>query len=81
MVCPRCGSDNVSVQVVQESRLVNHRHGVAWWLFIGWWWLPFKWLFLALPALIAKLFFRRKVLEQRTATVGVCQYCGHHWNV
>lgn len=25
------------------------RHGASWWLFIGWWWRPCKWLFYTVP--------------------------------
>ena len=25
------------------------KHGCAWWLCIGWWWLPVKWVFYNVP--------------------------------
>lgn len=79
MNCPKCGSSNVNAQVIQETRIENHHHSILWWIFIGWWWLFFKWLFLTVPALIAKVFFRRKVVKQKTVTKWVCQDCGHNW--
>lgn len=32
----------------------HKRHGAAWWLFIGWWWYPCKWLFYSIPRFILK---------------------------
>ena len=60
MKCAKCGSENVTVQVINEVKLKNKHHGVIWWLFIGWWWIPFKWLFLTIPALIIKIFGGKK---------------------
>ena len=36
MVCKKCGSDKVTVQAVTEVK--TKKHGILWWLFIGWWW-------------------------------------------
>ena len=56
MICPKCGSQNVAIQVVNEVKLKNAHHGCLWWLIIGWWWIPIKWIFLTFPALLAKIF-------------------------
>ena len=29
MTCPKCGSDNVSVQIVTETKIKQKRHGIA----------------------------------------------------
>lgn len=80
MVCPKCGSENVNVQMVTDTQLVNKKRGCLWWLCIGWWWLPFKWLFLTLPALIVKIFApKRKTLKTTHTNMCVCQACGHSW--
>ena len=44
MRCPKCKSDNVNVQVVDETdtRIVAKHHGIIWWILIGWWWVPIK---------------------------------------
>ena len=82
MYCPECGSPNVNVQVVQVTQLVPKRRGVIWWVCVGWWWLPFKWLYLTIPALIVKIFApKRQILVQTTHSVCVCQDCGHHWDI
>ncbi len=80
MVCPKCGSENVNVQAISETQLKNARHGCVWWLFFGWWWIPIKWIFLFVPALIVKIFGHKKVkLETQHKTMCVCQSCGHGW--
>lgn len=82
MKCPKCGSENVSVQVVTETQLKEKKHGVFWWICVGWWWLPLKWLFLTLPALIVKIFapkkYKTKTIQK---SVAVCQNCGKRWEV
>ena len=82
MRCPKCGSENVSVQMVSETQLKEKHHGIFWWLFIGWWWIPVKWVFFTLPALIVKIFapkkYKTKTLHKSMA---VCQNCGKHWQV
>ncbi len=80
MVCPKCGSNNVNVQMVTETQIKNKRHGIFWWLFIGLWWIPLKWLFFTVPALIVKIFApKRKKLVSTHKSMCVCQSCGHSW--
>ena len=80
MVCPYCGSDNVTVTVFNKVSIKDKYHGAVWWLFIGWWWVPTKWVFLTLPAILMKLFGRKKQKivnsEQRRC---VCHNCGGVW--
>lgn len=99
MICPNCASTNTSGQVFQEntgSKTVSHtrskyksrRHGLLWWVFIGWWWWFFKLCFF--PIL---LLFRRpwRVKGKSTtvsnttnkvgySTVFLCNDCGYRWN-
>lgn len=82
MKCPKCGSENCSVQVVTETELKEKKHGLIWWLCVGWWWLPFKWLFLTLPALVVKLLAPKKYkTKTHTKKIAVCNSCGKSWNV
>ena len=81
MKCPKCGAQNVTVTVVNDVKLKDKHHGFLWWLCVGWYWVPFKWLFLTLPALIFKIFSHKKqkvVSKQRT--VCCCQSCGYTWD-
>ena len=81
ITCPKCGSNNVNVQVVSESQLVTKHHGIIWWLLIGWWWIFIKWLVFTIPALLAAIFIgKRKKMKTVTKKVNVCQNCGHSWN-
>lgn len=80
MVCPKCNSSNVTVQVVSETQLKTKHKGLLWWCFIGWWWFFVKWLVFTIPALIVKIFSPKKY---KAATVHksmcVCQDCGNSW--
>lgn len=79
-MCPKCKSDNVTVQVVTESQLKTKHHNIFWWIIIGWWWIPVKWIVLFIPALLAKIFIpKRQKLKQNNVSMCVCQSCGHNW--
>ena len=80
MKCPKCGSENVNVQLVTETNLKTVHHGLFWWLFIGWWWWPIKWLVFTIPALIVKIFAPKKYKTKiKHRSMCVCQDCGNHW--
>lgn len=82
MKCPKCGSERVTVSVINEVHLVDRHHGLVWWLLVGWWWIAIKWLFLTLPALIVKLFGRRKQTTKNTKVkICTCQNCGNAWKI
>ncbi len=82
MVCKKCGSNNVNIQVVNEQKLVTKHHGILWWICIGWWWIPVKWIFLTIPALLFAIFVgRRKQIKNIQKKVAVCQNCGNTWNI
>lgn len=79
-VCPACQSDRITVQVVTESQLERVRHGAIWWVLVGWWWVPVKWLFFMFPALIVKIFAPKKQKIVSThKSMFVCQSCGNMW--
>ena len=82
MKCPKCGSENCSVQVVTETEVKEKKHGIIWWICVGWWWVPIKWLFFTLPALIIAIFKPKKYkTKTHTKKVAVCNSCGKSWNV
>ena len=80
MICPRCGSTNVTHQAFQEqsssttvskttSKYKEKGHGCLWWLLIGWWWWIVDillWTFFFVPRLLAKLFKRKKYVGKST---------------
>jgi rRNA maturation endonuclease Nob1 len=78
MVCPRCGSQNVVVQAVTETR--SRGKGCLYWIFIGWWLETLLWIFLTIPMLLCKLFgFKR--IRTKVYSYGVCQNCGAKWKI
>lgn len=82
MRCPKCGSTDTTVQLLNEVKLKVAHHNIFWWLFIGWWWIVFKWLFLFFPALLAKIFLpRRRKAVNKTVKKGVCNNCGNVWKL
>ncbi|MBQ6293968.1 MAG: hypothetical protein IJK77_08970 [Lachnospiraceae bacterium] len=82
MVCPKCGSQYVNVQMVNEAQLKNAHHSIFWWVFVGWWWVPVKWIVFTFPALLFKIFGHKKQkIVNKTHTVCVCQNCGYSWEI
>lgn len=80
MICPKCKSANVSVQVINQTKLKQKHLNILWWLFIGWWWVPVKWVFLFLPALIVKIFAPKRYKTKNVAvTMCTCQQCAYTW--
>jgi hypothetical protein len=82
MKCPKCQSENVSTQVINTVKLKNKHHGLLWWMFVGWYWVPIKWIVFTVPALIFAIFGskKQKAVNKRK-TVCVCQNCGYNWNL
>lgn len=82
MNCPKCGSANVNVQMVSESKLKNKHKGLIYWLIIGWWLEPLLWIFLTVPMILCSLFGHKKQkLVTKHKSVAVCQDCGNSWNI
>lgn len=82
MTCEKCGSENVNVQMVSETSIKPKSKGFLWWLFIGFWWVPLKWLVFTVPALIIKIFKPKKYkTKTESYTSAVCQNCGYAWKV
>ncbi len=80
LVCPSCGSDDISVETFQENlgtttvskekfKFKQAGHGLLWWLFIGWWWWSidlFLWIFLFPIRLLAQIFKKKKYKGKST---------------
>ncbi|CAM2828169.1 hypothetical protein HAHI6034_04980 [Hathewaya histolytica] len=78
MKCSKCGSNNVNIQAV--THIKNKKHGLIYWLLIGWWLELLMWIFLTIPWLIIKIFKPNKVTS-KTHSQAVCQNCGKTWRV
>lgn len=84
MTCPKCKSENVSVQVVNESKLVKKHHSIIWWLCIGWWFVTLMWIIFFVPKFFIKLFglgHKNYKIDNITTKKAVCQNCGNVFNI
>lgn len=80
MICPKCGSENVNVQAVTETK-EKRKRGILYWVLIGWWWEPFAWLMFGLIKLLFELFGKHTKISSKTHTEAICQNCGNRWKV
>ena len=75
--CPKCGNNNVVVQMVSETKSERQNHSFWWWLLIGWWLELALWIFLTVPRLLIALFMpKRQKITTSHKSVAVCQNCG-----
>ena len=82
MTCPKCGSTDVTIQMVTDYDMKNKHHGIIWWICVGCWWVPLKWILFTIPALIVKIFKpKRQKIKTTTRKMCVCQTCGHSWEI
>ena len=82
MNCPKCGSSNVNVQMVSESKLKTKHHGILYWICCVWIFDLLLWIFLTIPRLIVAIFGGKKQkLVTKHRSVAVCQSCGNNWKV
>ena len=82
MTCPKCKSENVNVQIINETELKTKHRGILYWLFIGWWWIPIKWCFFTFFALLAAFLKRKdKKIVNKQKTMCACQNCGYTWSI
>lgn len=101
-ICPKCGSTNVNFQREQTASVGGSLHsfgggkkghGIIYWIFIGCWWVPIKWMckwIMAISTLGISLLFTRKKKDKISGktvtasksinrTMAVCQNCGNSW--
>ena len=84
MKCPKCGSENASVQLVSETKEVEKKKSFLYKITIGWIIFLVKWIFFTLPAIILKIFGiggKKTKLVNETVSYGLCQDCGNKWKV
>lgn len=81
-ICPNCGSDNLNIQIINETKLVKKSKGFLYWLLIGWWFELLMWFFLTMPRLLIAIFIpKKKKIVNVQKKICVCQSCGSHWNI
>lgn len=75
MVCPKCGSENVNVQVVQTGSKSSHNSRGCLWELGRWFLIIFT---LGLWLLVGKSKGKSKT-KTKNKTMCVCQNCGKTW--
>lgn len=82
MVCKKCGSEDVRVEVVTETSLREKKHGALYWICVGWWLKPLLWICFTMPMLIISIFKPKKYKTKTTSKkICVCQKCGKSWSL
>lgn len=87
--CPRCGGTNISFQREQDGTVggslfgpTSVNRGCFYWLFIGWWWRPIRFICYGWFLDLFKFFgFGLNASVSKNKTVAVCQICGNAWKV
>lgn len=93
MFCPKCGSQNIDVQVFQEvqgsktkMRMKEKGHGCLYWAFGGWFIDLLSWILFFFPRVLLHIGRRKKYKgsEKTTNKINytscyICKNCGHHW--
>lgn len=93
--CHNCGSNNINIQREEVGNISTSktryrerkRHGLLYWLFIGWWFLMFKIVFIPFTILFGKNNKSKGEFNTVTASktinkkIAICQNCGNHWNI
>ena len=80
MICPKCGSENVTLNLINEVK-EKPEHGVLWWIFIGWWWRILWFIFFGWWYMIYRAVKGSKKTVNVQKTITLCQNCGHKWKV
>ena len=93
MFCPKCGSENIDVQVFQEVqgsktkiRMKEKGHGCLYWICGGWAIDLFSWIFFFFPRVLLHIGRRKKYkgvektkYEINYTSCYICKNCGYHW--
>lgn len=69
MVCPRCGSNNVTIQVLEERKSTGCLTIILYIILA----CTVLGLLIVIPLMLRK--------KSKTKTYAVCQNCGHRWEV
>lgn len=82
MKCPKCKSEDVKIELLNEAQIKTKHRSFFWWLCVGIWWVPIKWLFFTLPAAIIAIFKPKKQkIVNKQKKMCVCQSCGYSWEL
>lgn len=89
MMCPKCGSENVTSeqrQAVNVSVKMKRGNGCLWWLLLGWIYLiyvMFVWMFKIMYFICigwwVAILQKRNQAKHNNAVIHICQNCGNRW--
>lgn len=74
-ICPKCGG--VMNYQVNTVSLNKNRHGLIYWVLIGWWLHPLLYFFATIPMILWRIIHPNRKQSSKTKTFGVCQSCGY----
>lgn len=78
IICPNCHSTHIIISASATEKAKN-RHGILYWVFIGWWLHPILWIWATIPMLIWRIIHPNRKTKTVLTTVAVCQNCGKTW--
>lgn len=74
-ICPKCGG--VMNYQVNNVSVKQGRHGIVYWLLIGWWLHPLLYFFATIPMIFWRIIRPNRNQKTHVHTYGVCQSCGY----
>lgn len=77
MKCARCGSQNVYVQAVTETKVKTKHRGCIGWFF----WILLALCTFGLILIIPAITNSKTKSKNKTHSEAVCQNCGNRWRV
>lgn len=51
------------------KKKTTKKHSLGWWLFIGWWWYPVKWICFSIPAFIIRTIWKAATSPKNTPKI------------
>jgi hypothetical protein len=81
ILCPKCQSDNISIQAIPIFGTKNR--SFFWWIYfilIGWVVELLMWFFLTIPMFLIRI-SHRKGIKTTVRSMGICQNCGNVWEI
>ncbi len=81
LVCKKCGSTNVNVQLLNEQQLKKKNKGLFYWLFFGWFLDLMLWVYFFGIKLIMLFLPKKKQIKNISHSIAVCQNCGNQWEL
>lgn len=77
MKCPKCGSENTKVELINKVKVKRKKNWFYWICFI-WVYDLFLWVFFFLPRLILQLFKGKSyTTKNKTEKHLICNNCGY----